>query len=164
MKIPLEKLQNNEEGAETLMHTKKRWPHRKFFTCLIAFSRRSLGGGNGNPSVYSCLKKSHEQKSLVGYSPWSLRVYYMTEEMSLLNLSLNRASQCQGYPLRGILPHREKVCRMQISSLLLWTSLSLFTDDPCSLHWHWTKLSEPRAPTPISPPQGWCRCCAEFCL
>ena len=28
-----------------------------------------LVGGNGNPLQYSCLKKSHEQRSLVGYSP-----------------------------------------------------------------------------------------------
>ena len=47
---------------------------------------------------------------------------------------------------------------------MLWTSLSLCTDDPCSLCWNWTQLSEPRAPTPVSPPQGWCGCCAELCL
>ena len=29
----------------------------------------SPGGGNGNPLWYSCLEKSHGQKSLVGYSP-----------------------------------------------------------------------------------------------
>ena len=29
---------------------------------------RSPGGGNGNPLQYSCLKKSHGQRSLVGYS------------------------------------------------------------------------------------------------
>ena len=32
--------------------------------------RRSPGEGNGNPLQYSCLEKSHGQKSLVGYSPW----------------------------------------------------------------------------------------------
>jgi len=37
--------------------------------------RRSPGGGNGNPLQYSCLKKSHGQRSLVGYSPiWWHRV------------------------------------------------------------------------------------------
>ena len=30
---------------------------------------RSSGGGNGNLLQYSCLKQSHGQKSLVGYSP-----------------------------------------------------------------------------------------------
>ena len=29
---------------------------------------RSPGGGNGNPLQYSCLEKSHEQRSLAGYS------------------------------------------------------------------------------------------------
>ena len=28
------------------------------------------GGGNGNPLQYSCLEKSHGQRSLAGYSPW----------------------------------------------------------------------------------------------
>ena len=32
-------------------------------------SGRSLGEGNGNPLQYSCLEKSHGQRSLVGYSP-----------------------------------------------------------------------------------------------
>ena len=35
---------------------------------LIPGSGRSPGGGNGNPLQYSCLKKSHGQRSLVGYS------------------------------------------------------------------------------------------------
>ena len=30
----------------------------------------SPGGGNGSPLQYSCLGKSHGQRSLVGYSPW----------------------------------------------------------------------------------------------
>ena len=32
--------------------------------------RRFSGGGHGNPLQYSCLEKSHGQRSLVGYSPW----------------------------------------------------------------------------------------------
>ena len=28
------------------------------------------GGGTGNPLQYSCLRKSHGQRSLAGYSPW----------------------------------------------------------------------------------------------
>ena len=31
---------------------------------------RSLGEGNSNPLQYSCLGKSHGQRSLAGYSPW----------------------------------------------------------------------------------------------
>ena len=38
-------------------------------TGSILGSGRSLGGGNGNPLQYSCLGKSHGQRSLMGYSP-----------------------------------------------------------------------------------------------
>ena len=37
---------------------------------LIPGSGRSSGEGNGNPFQYSCLEKSHGQRSLVGYSAW----------------------------------------------------------------------------------------------
>ena len=40
---------------------------------------RSLGEGNGNPLQYSCLEKSHVQKSLVGYSPQGCKQLDMTE-------------------------------------------------------------------------------------
>ena len=40
--------------------------------CLIPGYGRSPGGGNGNPLQYSCLKKSHGQRSLAGYSPKEL--------------------------------------------------------------------------------------------
>ena len=36
---------------------------------LIPDSGRSSGEGNGYPLQYSCLEKSHGQRSLVGYSP-----------------------------------------------------------------------------------------------
>ena len=36
----------------------------------ILGSGRPPGEGNSNPLQYSCLKKSEEQRSLVGYSPW----------------------------------------------------------------------------------------------
>ena len=36
----------------------------------IPGSGRSPGEGNGNPLQYSCLGKSHGQRSLAGYSPW----------------------------------------------------------------------------------------------
>ena len=35
----------------------------------IPGSRRSPGGGHGNPLQYPCLENSHGQRSLVGYSP-----------------------------------------------------------------------------------------------
>ena len=37
---------------------------------LIPGWGRSPGEGNGNPLQYSCLVKSHGERSLVGYSPW----------------------------------------------------------------------------------------------
>ena len=36
---------------------------------LIPRSGKSPGGRNGNPFQYSCLKQSHGQRSLAGYSP-----------------------------------------------------------------------------------------------
>ena len=40
---------------------------------LIPGLERSSGEGNVNPPQYSCLEKSYGQRSLVGYSPWSLK-------------------------------------------------------------------------------------------
>ena len=40
---------------------------------------RYPGGGNGNPLQYACLKKSHGQRSLVGYSPKCCKKADMTE-------------------------------------------------------------------------------------
>ena len=37
---------------------------------MIPESGRLPVEGNGNPFQYSCLEKSHGQRSLVGYSPW----------------------------------------------------------------------------------------------
>ena len=34
---------------------------------------RSPGGEHGNPLQDSCLENSHRQRSLAGYSPWSLK-------------------------------------------------------------------------------------------
>ena len=49
----------------------------------IVGSGRSPGGGNGNPELqYSCLKKSHGQRSLVGYSPWVTKESDTTEWLS----------------------------------------------------------------------------------
>ena len=39
----------------------------------ISGSGRSSGGGNGNPLKYSCLEKSHGQRSLAGHSPQGLK-------------------------------------------------------------------------------------------
>ena len=40
---------------------------------LIPGYGRSPGEENGNPLQYSCLEKSHTQRSLVGYSPWGCK-------------------------------------------------------------------------------------------
>ena len=40
---------------------------------------RSPGGEHGNPLQYSCLDKSHGQRSLVGYSSWDHKESDMTE-------------------------------------------------------------------------------------
>ena len=40
-------------------------------------------GGNGNPLQYSYLEKSHEQRSLVGYSPWDSKEWDTTEQLTL---------------------------------------------------------------------------------
>ena len=48
----------------------KRLPAMQETQGLIPGSGRSPGEGNGNPLQYSCLEKSHGQRSLVGCSPW----------------------------------------------------------------------------------------------
>ena len=47
----------------------------------IPGSGRSPGGGHGNPLQYSCLENPHEQKSLVGYSPWGHKESDTTEQL-----------------------------------------------------------------------------------
>ena len=48
----------------------------------IPGSGRSSEGGNDNPLQYSCLKKSHGQRSLVGYSPKCHKELDTTEQLS----------------------------------------------------------------------------------
>ena len=48
---------------------------------LIPGLGRSSGGEHGNPLQYSCLKNPHEQRSLVGYSPWGHKESDMTERL-----------------------------------------------------------------------------------
>ena len=49
---------------------------------LIPGLGRSPGEENGNLLQYSCLKNPMEQRSLVGYSPWSHKQSDMTERLS----------------------------------------------------------------------------------
>ncbi|CAI9173973.1 unnamed protein product [Rangifer tarandus platyrhynchus] len=44
---------------------------------------RSPGEGKGNPLQYSCLGKSHGQRSLVGYSVWGCKESDTTEQRTL---------------------------------------------------------------------------------
>ena len=48
---------------------------------LIPGSKRSSGGGNGNPLQYSCLGESHGQRSL-GYGPQGCKELNTTEQLS----------------------------------------------------------------------------------
>ena len=48
----------------------------------IPGSGRSPGGGNGYPLQYSCLGKSHGQRSLAGYSPWGCKELDKTEQLT----------------------------------------------------------------------------------
>ena len=52
-------------------------------TGLIPGSGWSPGIENGKPLQYSCLEKSHGQRSLVGYSPWGRKEFDMTEQLTL---------------------------------------------------------------------------------
>ena len=49
---------------------------------LIPGSGRSLEGGHGNPSQYSCLENPYGQRSLAGYSPCGRKESDMTERLS----------------------------------------------------------------------------------
>jgi len=51
-------------------------------------SWRSPGEGNGNPLQYSCLGKSHGQRSLAGYSPWDHVELDMTSRQNKNNLAV----------------------------------------------------------------------------
>ena len=44
---------------------------------------RSPGGGHGNPLQYSCLENPHEQRRLVGCSPWGCTELDTTEQLSI---------------------------------------------------------------------------------
>ena len=50
---------------------------------------RAPGGGNSNPLQYSCLEKSHLQRSLAGYSPWGHKESNTTEYLSTVCLTDN---------------------------------------------------------------------------
>ena len=51
-------------------------------TLVQSLSGRSPGEGNGNPLQYSCLEKSHGQRSLAGCSPWDPKESDTTEPLN----------------------------------------------------------------------------------
>ena len=60
----------------------KNFPSSAGDTGLIPGWGRSSGEGNGNPLQYSCLGKSHGQRSLAGYSPRGCKGLDMTERLN----------------------------------------------------------------------------------
>ena len=57
------------------------------------------GEGNGIPFQYSCLKKSHGWRSLVGCSPWGSKELDTTEQIHF-HFSLARTGEGNGNPLQ----------------------------------------------------------------
>ena len=60
---------------------------------------RYLGGGHGNPLQYSGLENPHEQRSLMGYSPWGRKESDMTERISTAHKANNGASLVKNPPV-----------------------------------------------------------------
>ena len=58
------------------------------------------GEGNGTPLQYSCLEKSHGQRSLVGCSPWGRYESDTTEQLNF-HFSLSCIGEGNGNPLQG---------------------------------------------------------------
>ena len=66
---------------EALMRVSENQTNLQLTSCQVgmdhSFTKYLLDAssveGNGNPLQYSCLEKSHEQRSLAGYSPWGLQ-------------------------------------------------------------------------------------------
>ena len=57
------------------------------------------GEGSGTPLQYSCLEKSHGQRSLVGCSPWGRQESGMTEQLHF-HFSLSCIGEGNGNPLQ----------------------------------------------------------------
>ena len=58
-----------------------------------------LGEGDGTPLQYSCLEKSHGQRSLVGCSPWGHKESDMTEQLHF-HFSFSCIGEGNGNPLQ----------------------------------------------------------------
>ena len=62
-------------------------------------SSQFSGEGNGNSLQYSCLEKSHGQRSLVGCSPWGCEESDTTERLHF-HFSLSCIEEGNGNPLQ----------------------------------------------------------------
>ena len=106
-------------------------------TGSIPGSGRSLGKGHGNPLQYSCLGKSHGQRSLEGYNLWGcnrVRHDLVTKQQNVFKIHVSRGFIATKCLERYILllatftsyPH----------SVLLYFSAVLWMFSSCHTHHH----------------------------
>ena len=68
---------------------------------------RSPGEGNGNPLQFSCLEKSHGQRSLAGYSPWGCKESDTTERLHFTSVVKNPPANAEDVRDAGLIPFRK---------------------------------------------------------
>ena len=73
--------------------------HSQSFHLIIVFIAPLLGEGDGTLLQYSCLEKSHVQRSLVGCSPWGREESDRTERLHFL-FSPSCIGEGNGNPLQ----------------------------------------------------------------
>ena len=94
-------LNENESNKNYITIIRKKglpwWLNGKESTCNAGAtgstpgSGRSPGGGHGNPLQFSCLEKSHGQRSLLGYSPWGRTVRHHWSDLVHMHRVSNRS-------------------------------------------------------------------------
>ena len=75
---------------------------------------RRVGEGNGTPLQYSCLEKSHGQRSLIGYSPWGREESDRTEQLHFHALQKEMATHSSVFAWR--IPYHKAVRTLLVSS------------------------------------------------
>ena len=80
---------------------------------------KSPGGGNGKPFQYSGLEKSHGQRSLAGYSPWTWKDWDITEQLSMHGTRSHMLQLRVRRPQLKILHATAKTWNSQIKKLKL---------------------------------------------
>ena len=68
---------------------------------------RSPGGGHDNPLHYSFLENAHEQRSLVGYSPWGRKKSDMTDRLSTHTFIYKQEERDHLLPSGNLLTHEK---------------------------------------------------------